>query len=259
MPATVHAMYFSPTRTTRTITETVAEKIADQQGCELSFADFTLPSARPVSASFGEGDVLVFGFPVYAGRVPALVADQIARLQGNGAHAVIVALYGNRHYDDAVLEAADLLAGQAFCVSAAGAFIGEHAMTAKVATGRPDASDLAVARQFGADAAARLASGEKKTPGIKGSRPYKEHPAAADIRPLTTDSCTACGICVRRCAMGVIDREDPTQVNFGCIRCNACVKACPEGAKYFDSELPNRIVAMLESQFTERKEPELFL
>lgn len=259
MPPIVRAVYFSPTRTTETIVREVAGELAAALSAETEAVSLTLPHERPAAVSCKTGDVLVFGFPVYAGRVPELVVDEITRLESGGAQAVIVGLYGNRHFDDALLEASDLLGERGFRVVAAGAFIGEHSMTARVAAGRPDASDLEAARRFGRDVAAKLSSGEACTPTIRGTRPYKERPEPADIRPQTTDDCTACGICSAACPMGIIDADDPKQVEAGCLRCNACVKRCPEHAKFFDSEPTNKIVAMLEEKFMDRKEPELFL
>ena len=259
MPPIVRAVYFSPTHTTKTIAEEVANALAAALAASVEVVDLTLPEHRPTDVSCEAGDVLVFGFPVYAGRVPALLLDKIARFSGDGTPAVVVGLYGNRDYDDALLEAADLLTDHSFNVVAAGAFIGEHSMTARVAAGRPDGNDLAAAAQLGRDAAAKIAAGAFDAPAIKGNRPYKDRPAPADIRRLTTDDCTSCGICVERCPMGIIDAVDPAIVGPGCIRCNACVKACPDQAKFFNDEATNKVVAMLESAYLERKEPELFL
>lgn len=255
----VYAVYFSPTGTARRIATEVAGALAQQTGANLRTIDFTPAGQRPADVVCNADDVLVFGFPVYAGRVPELLLEKIERFSGKGTPAVLTGLYGNRDYDDALVEAADLLATHGFTVVAAGAFIGEHSMTAKVATGRPDSDDLAIARQFGLDAAKRLVAGATYTPAIKGNRPYKDRPAPDDIRPLTTDDCTSCGICVEHCPLGIIDADDPSLVNPGCIRCNACVKSCPEHAKLFDSEMTSKVIAMLEANCTARKDPELFL
>lgn len=258
MKTNVYAAFFSPTGTTNSITCEVARSLADAAGANLRIIDFTPAGQRPANLVCTADDVLVFGFPVYAGRVPELLLEKIARFSGDNTPAVIVGLYGNRAFEDALVEAADLLTEQGFAVVAASAFIGEHSMTARVATGRPDAGDVALAGQFGRDIAARLATGLPDAPTIPGNRPYKDRPAPADIRPQTTDDCTACGICVERCPLGIIDADDPTKVEVGCIRCNACVKSCPEDAKYFDNEMTNKIVTMLETKFADRKEPELF-
>ena len=157
------------------------------------------------------------------------------------------------------MKAADLLEERGFNVTAAGAFIGEHSLTARVGTGRPDDADIAVAQRFGADLGERLArSRDLPAPAIKGSRPYKELKPGADVRPLTSDACTSCGICVARCPLGIIDEDDPALVGAGCLHCCACVKSCPEDAKRFSSESTDQVIAMLESKCLERKEPELF-
>ena len=36
--------------------------------------------------------------------------------------------------------------------------------------------------------------------------------------------------------MGSVDREDVSQVTGICIKCQACIKSCPNGAKYFTDE-----------------------
>lgn len=259
MSSIVRAVYFSPTRTTKTIVQEVAGALAAPLGASVEAVSLTLPAQRPADVSCAADDVLVFGFPVYAGRVPVLLRDEFAHLEGRGTPAVVVGLYGNRAFDDALLEAADLLEERGFNVTAAGAFIGEHSLTARVGTGRPDDADIAAAQRFGADLGERLTrSRDLPAPAIKGSRPYKELKPGADVRPLTSDACTSCGICVARCPLGIIDEDDPALVGAGCLHCCACVKSCPEDAKRFSSESTDQVIAMLESKCLERKEPELF-
>lgn len=124
MPSIVRVAYFSPTHTTKTVAEEVAGALAAPLGASVEIVDLTLPGHRPADVSCGADDVLVFGFPVYAGRVPVLLRDEFAHLIGQDTPAVIVGLYGNRDFDDALLEAADLLGERGFDVVAAGAFIG---------------------------------------------------------------------------------------------------------------------------------------
>ena len=62
--------------------------------------------------------------------------------------AIVAVIYGNRDYDDALLELADIAVEDGFEVVAAGAFIAQHCIFPKVANGRPDASDMAVATDF---------------------------------------------------------------------------------------------------------------
>lgn len=258
-PNFIYNVYFSPTKTTQTVSCRIADTIAADRDLMNIAINLTQPKSRPAHFGTHTNDVLLFAFPVYGGRVPTVLLDCIAQFQGDGTKAVVVGVYGNRDYDDALLEAADLLEERGFTVIAAGAFIGEHSMAPRVGAGRPDVYDLAVAKQFGHDVAALLEQGASTTPAIKGNRPYRDGMPNADVRPVTTDDCTVCGGCAWLCPMGIIDADDPTKVGSGCLQCNACVKSCPEGAKHFEGEQTAAIVAMLEGNCMARKEPELFL
>lgn len=259
MAQSLYNVFFSPTGTTRAVVDKVADAIAADLDISNIIVNLTQPTKRPVAVGGEAGNVLVFGFPVYGGRVPAVLADSIKKFDGEGVYAIPVAVYGNRDYDDALVEAVDLLTAHGFKVVAAGAFIGEHSMAPRVGEGRPDANDLAIAEQFGHDIAAKLTQENYERPQVKGNRPYMDAMAPRDDRPKTTDACTVCGICVKRCPMGIIDAEDPAKIGEGCLQCNACVKSCPVNAKYFDDEMSLKIKAMLEGNFMARREPELFL
>lgn len=272
MKGTIHTLYFSPTHTSETTAKAIATAMAGRLELEATSLNLTAPHAREGEHSFGREDILIFAFPVYGGRIPAMLEPCMKQLHGNGTPAVIAAVYGNRDYDDALLEAADLLSAQGFVPAAAGAFIGEHSFSYKLAAGRPNDADLDAAAHFGVMAADKISaaasadgsgvSGEsgRLTPAqIPGNRPYKERGPAMAAAPLTREACTHCMICVEGCPMGIIHADDPSQVDAGCLRCFACVKSCPVHAKYFDNERIAQATAMLESKFADPKEPVFFL
>lgn len=266
MGATVTAMYFSPTGSSRRIALSLAVEASQALGLARTEWNVTAPQSRGSGRAFASDDILVFAFPVYAGRVPLPLVSTLEKLEGNNARAVVAAVYGNRDYDDALLEAVDMLTERGFRVIAASAVVAEHSLTAHVGTGRPDADDLDKVEHFAREFAAKIAGASADAPApdsaclaIKGQRPYKERPPAVDIRPKTNDDCTECFLCAFDCPMGVISRDDPREVATGCIRCFACVKGCLSKAKYFDDERVMQICAMLESKCTARREPEFFI
>ena len=135
---TVWAVYFSGTGTTGKIVTTIAAAAAEQLHAPCNTLDFTLPAPREHSYHFSTGDLVIFGTPVIAGRVPnVLLPFLTGHIQAEGALAVPVVLFGNRNYDDALMELREILEGNGFRTIAGAAFIGEHSFSKTLAAGRP--------------------------------------------------------------------------------------------------------------------------
>lgn len=250
----VTAVYFSPTHTTAKIVRRIGAALSDT----VTEIDLTLPQSRKPLPCFGPNDLLILGLPVYGGRIPLFLEGPLKNMRGENTPAVLAALYGNRAYEDALLEMSDLLTAQGFSVVGAAAFIGEHSLTAKVAANRPDAADLSMAEAFGQKLRKKLEAGQWTPVDLPGNRPYKERMAGTPYEPITTDACTGCGLCAKNCPMGIILKEDPRKVRQGCIHCGACVKGCPVEAKKFEGPAFEKIRTMLETACADRKTPELF-
>ena len=121
--------------------------------------DFTLPESREKVHIYGADDLLVIGTPVYAGRIPNKMLPFVqTHFEGNGALAIPVAVFGNRNFDNGLIELRNELEAHGFHTIAGAGIPTEHVFSDKLATGRPDADDLAQIHAFGIKAAEKITS-----------------------------------------------------------------------------------------------------
>ena len=285
----IRGMYFSGTGTTEKVVTAIAKALQENLGEPFAKApdiNFTPPQARQQEYAFTADDIVVFGVPVIAGRVPNVLLKFLDTLRGGGAMAIPVVLYGNRDFDDALIELRNILQDKGFHTIAAAAFIGEHSFSRVLAAGRPDDTDMTIAEEFAAEAAGKirmligsaggkaellqkLLSMQGPIP-VDGQEPLREYYKPRDrkgthinilkVKPkLDPDKCTGCGLCAEICPMGSIKKEEPGVVSGICIKCCGCEKKCPEGALYFDDPGYLYHKEELEQGYSERKEPKLFI
>ena len=273
---TVWAVYFSGTGTTQKVVTTLAKSAAQALGAGYEEYCFNLPAAREKELTFTPQDLVVLGVPVYAGRVPNLLLPYVRdSIHGGGALAVPVVLYGNRNFDDGLMELRNVARDNGFHPIAAGAFVGEHSFSTILGAGRPDAEDMALVQEL-ADRTVEKVKSLTEAPAqaveVEGCDPIRPYYTPRDrhgepikdflkAKPVTDpDKCVKCGLCARLCPMGSIDPNDVSNVAGKCIKCCACVKKCPKGAKYFDHEGYLYHQHELEDQYAGRRaESKIFL
>lgn len=270
----VWAVYFSATDTTKKIVLTIADEAARLLGAEREDYDFTLPGMRENGFAAGKDDLVIFGTPVYAGRVPNVLLKYLATIQGNGALAVPVVLFGNRNFDDGLIELRDILENTGFHTVAAAAFVGEHSFSKTLAAGRPDADDMKEALAFAGKVAEKvkgLPEGEAPAPvEVEGvPHPYRGYYQPRDrkgvsidirkVKSLVSDACDDCKICADVCPMGSISHENVREYTGICIKCGACIKKCPKQARYYEDEGYLYHQHELEEGYTRRAAISLFL
>lgn len=258
-------VYFSPTRTTKAVVQGIARGLNPGN---VEMLDITRPDARKKPLRTSENELLIIGVPVYMGRVPALLNEWLHTISARNTPAVPVVVYGNRVYDDALIELGDILLQRGCRPIAGAAYIGEHSFSTDetpTAGGRPDAGDLSHAESFGRTIREKLAavpSADRIADlSLPGTRPYR-----GDSRLWTVDfiavgdACVRCGICAEGCPVGAIDPEDYTLVDTTtCITCCACIKNCPQHARTMKPGLVKDASMRLHTLYRERKEPEHFL
>ena len=186
-------------------------------------ADIQLPDIQ-------EDDLAVIAMPVFAGRVPALAVERLRMVKPNSVKCVVVAVFGNRAYDDALLEMQDVASEIGFRVIAAVAAVAEHSIIRKYGKGRPDADDEQMLRRFGADIMRKAERDDCTLPQVPGNRPYKK--GGKVPQPKGRRGCNRCGVCAKNCPTDAIPLSDPKTVDTAkCISCMKCVSVCPTGAR----------------------------
>lgn len=229
-----YSLYFSPTGGTKK----VADILTAGWG-EVAWLD--LRTEEHNGAAFQSGDVCFVSIPVFEGRVPTPVTARLKTMAGNGAHAVLVAVYGARAVDDALLELRDILTERGFRCAAGIAAVAEHSIIRSYGAGRPNAADEADLRGF--SETLRSLCREGKLPddvSLPGNRPYVEM-GGVPFHPSGNKKCVNCGVCAKVCPMGAIAGPDFSKTDKSkCISCMACVSACPTGAR----DLPRPLVAV---------------
>jgi len=255
---------FSPTRTSKHVIDAIASGMGDIP-CES--LDLTYPESVS-KRQFAADELVIIGVPVYAGRVAPLAVERLGAMQGSNTPAVLVVTYGNREFEDALIELRDIAAKASFIPLAAGAFIGEHSFSAPeapIAAGRPDALDLAAAEAFGAKICDKLAAVQDAQtadrPHVPGDIPYKEGMAPLPFTPAVIElQCTQCGACLPTCPTGAISLDSAIEIDSNlCIFCCACIKNCPEGAMIIAADPIKQKRQWLYENCAARKEPELFV
>ena len=242
----VNALWFSPTGTTRKIVGEIAKEVARRTNAKLREIDITPPQERTKELVFAKDEVVVFGVPVYAGRVPNIILDYLYSIKGNKAKVIAVVLYGNRHFDDALIELTEILKEDGFQVVGAGSFVGEHSFSRTLAAGRPNKEDIVLAKKLAEAVTKHLKSKEVVDVNIPGDgsalkyyQPQRQTGEKIDIRkvkPQVSEACNECGRCVLLCPMGSIVKGNVREYRGICIKCGACTKGCPQQARYIDDE-----------------------
>lgn len=256
---TAKLYYFSPTGGTKRSGEIFCKEISQKVtlidlGAKGDFA------AQNEEAQGEEDDLAVFAVPVFGGRIPGIAAEKLNRLNGGGKEAVTMVVYGNRAYEDALLELNNIIKDRGFHIAASCACVAQHSMAPEVGKGRPDEADGIGIRDFAKKAAEKIAGGAGGEIVVPGNYPYRDG-ANLPVTPISLPDCTLCGECAASCPVDAIAVEENAVVTNPekCILCMACAAACPKKARILPPPMEEKMEQLLGALKTVRRENEYFL
>lgn len=272
----LYNIVFSPTGTSAKVAEAVVAGIRyallpDEAGVKL--LDVTRREGVTVCAA--RSDLAVIAAPVYGGKMAPIAKERMKDIKADSTPCIVIAVYGNRAFENAVSDMAAFAESLGFVPVAAGAFVGEHSYSTAatpIAVGRPDGADWDAAFALGREVGVRLKEGTMKAvdasklhdePSPEQSvanfkafvKSYMERQQAAPVRILPEvreDLCCDCGECVAVCPTAAINPENHAADPGKCIKCCACVKICPAGARTLSSPF----APVLSENFSDYKTPQ---
>lgn len=254
----LYKIYFSPTGGTKRILDIVAAAWNDED--EKEEIDLTDSRKDFSKYMFQKEDICIVAVPSFGGRVPEIAITRLSQFKSQKAKAVLLCAYGNRAYEDTLLELEESLTAGGFQCIAAAAAVAEHSIMHQFGNGRPDRQDEKELMEFGKKIKEKL-EGENDNKNVKvpGNIPYREY-NGLPLKPKADKRCTQCGVCVGKCPVNAIKKEKPSLTDeTKCISCMRCVSICPKNARKL-----NKIMVMAASQkmktvCSTRKNNELFL
>lgn len=241
---------FSPTGGTGK----VAHLISKHWSTNTVLIDLSDAEADFTKCCITERDMVLIAMPSFGGRAPAIAIERLKQIAGNGAICVLACAYGNRAYEDTLVEMEDAAKDCGFQVIAAVSAVAEHSIMPQYASGRPDASDE---KQL-ADFAERIIAKAGGIVSIPGNRPYKKGGGVGFV-PKAAKNCVRCGQCAEQCPVQAIDPVNFTVDSKKCISCMRCAKQCPARARKVSGALVSVAALAIKKACSSRKENELFL
>lgn len=241
---------FSPTGGTQKVADIIS-------GCwcgSVTKIDLTKSQTDFSKVSINKDDQVLIAMPSFGGRAPSAAVERLKQISGNGAKCTLVCVYGNRAYEDTLVEMEDAAKECGFNISAAISAVAEHSIMPQYATGRPDESDRIQLKKF----AEQIFEKTDPVKNIPGNRPYKKA-GGAGLVPKPAKDCVKCGICVKNCPVQAIDETSFKADTSICISCMRCVKECPENARKANGIMVTAASLALKKACSLAKENELFL
>lgn len=252
----IKKIIFSPTGSTQKVADVIASVWKQPQ----EEIDLSNPLLDFSQYCFTGHDLCLVAVPSYGGRVPAIAIEHLKLIRAMKTPVILVVTYGNRAYDDTLLELKEVLDKQGFLCTSAIAAVCEHSIMRQYGVGRPDKLDVMQLTDYAkniADILDRVSDIE--VVGVPGHYPYREY-NGVPLKPKASSQCNQCGLCAQKCPLNAIDKSNPEKTdNKKCISCMRCIAICPQKARKCNSLLLMSASKKLMKACSGTKPNELFI
>lgn len=253
----LYKIYFSPTGGTKKVINIISKP----WDCEKMEVDLIDKKTNLANIKLQKEDICIVAVPSFGGRVPEVVVSKLKKIAGAEARAILVTAYGNRAYDDTLLELKHTLEELNFKCIAAIAAVAEHSIMHEFGAGRPDETDKKELLEY---AVKIKESMERQTTGqvqieVPGNNTYREY-NGVPLKPKADKTCTKCGLCAAECPVNAIPKDMPLLTDKSkCISCMRCIKICPKHARGLNKIMVMAAAKKMKKVCISRKNNELFL
>lgn len=252
-----YQIYFSPTGGTKKVLDLISKPWEE---FPIESIDLSIPTTNFSNYSFQEEDICFIAVPSFGGRVPEIAVKRLSNMNGEQALAVIICVYGNRAYEDTLLELKTVLEKANFRCVAAVAANAQHSIMQQFGQGRPDEQDQQQLLSYGEKIKEKLEQDTNyQSISVPGNSSYREY-YGVPFKPKADRNCTCCKLCAKQCPVQAIRLENPKITDHRkCIACMRCVSICPNHARDLNPLMVSVSVQKMKKYCTTRKENELFL
>ena len=252
----VNLVYFSPTGGSKKIMRYVSS-VFNINSMTVDISNPSLDFSKFVAS---EDEISIFAVPSFGGRVPETFVERIKKTHGNNSKAILISTYGNRDFDDTLLELKNVVKDVGFLPIAAIAAVSKHSIMTDIASTRPDELDKKEIISFAEKIKKHLENIDDNFDlDVPGNFPYKKY-NPVPLKPKADNKCILCGACATDCPVGAIPYDTPNITNNElCITCMRCVEICPVGARSIGEENLKMITEKFGPLCEGRKENKLFI
>jgi ferredoxin len=232
--------YFSATQNTAKIAHLIKNKLVELNS-EVKEYNITGKDDREKHIDLQKYDAVLFGFPIYALRIPKPVREWLPDINGMDKKCGMFFTYGGVTRGIAHYETKKLLEKQNFKVVASADFPMSHTYNLggwNLNPNRPNERDIKIARSFAEilykrfsankDFVFNIPKPDVDKREIKTSKNLNKHGVPPPI--FQKENCTQCQICENVCPTGAIDIHKGAINMKLCLHCFRCIINCPEDA-----------------------------